>query len=69
MIIAVPAQDSFFLTALNAAGGTFRVTIDPADTYSLAEEVYYHETEVTNGAEVVTIMDGRLKIKKSLFSA
>ena len=57
------------IAVVNAAGGVFRVTIDPADTSGLAEEVYYHETEVTNGAEVVTIMDGRLKIKKSLFSA
>jgi hypothetical protein len=51
----------------NAAGGILTVTISPDDTSALDEESYYHETKVTNGAEVVTILDGRLKIKKSLF--
>lgn len=57
------------ITIINAAGGIFKIQIDPADTTSLADDNYYHETKITSGSEVVTVLDGRLKIKKSLFTA
>lgn len=45
----------------NAVGGVFQITVNPADTESLAG-TYYHEAEVTIGSVVHTVFTGLFTI-------
>lgn len=56
------------IEVVNAAGGVLKVSLLPADTTNLTEGSYYYEIKVTSALnEPVTVLDGLMVVKKSLF--
>lgn len=47
-------------------GGLFTITLEPADTESVAPGAYYHEAEVTDiSGNVATVLTGKVTIMRS----
>jgi hypothetical protein len=55
------------VSIINAAGGILRVNIADTDTDPLTEAAHWHELKmVTVGLEEITILDGKIFMKKSI---
>jgi len=54
------------ISITSGSGGTFDITIDPADTASLLGD-YYHEAQVTfSTGEISTVLKGKMTVEPGL---
>jgi len=55
------------ISITSGSGGTFRITLDAADTSSLDPGDYYHEAQITFAdSEVATVLKGIMTIEPGL---
>lgn len=57
------------ITVTDEAGGVFRITLSDTDTDAFNDGVYYYEVKVTTDTLVeVSVLDGKIRMRKSLFT-
>jgi phage terminase large subunit-like protein len=62
----VTKTDSDGITVTNAAGGLFTVSLNPADTTSLPDGLYYHVATATDADDAVTtVLSGRVRLTRT----